>query len=1035
MTPKAFLKTTAVALAVVAVLALGFQAWGRYTELPSHIPEPAPYVVSEAQFYPQPWDGTFSGTDSPGSCGCHNSYVVDQWNGSMMSNSWRDVAWRGAFLLVARLTATDGDCDIPNPPDGTTKNAINPFANGNCTSTFDLGGGTTHTTSGSGSLADEFCSRCHMPANYIDNIPLATVGPDSPSGLEHAPADPSFDPTSDNGTGLAFATVSGQFRNTLAGKQGVTCQVCHSAAATRYTPFHNYQKTGTEYVAANGTADRDQLLPPAEADLLDVADPNSPNLGYGVGAGAYRLSPHAIGTPERFGPLSWNDYTAVMDPYVSDVFNINFFYQQGSFAGKHNGYYSALLERAEMCSTCHDVTNTFAIANPLGYWSGGFPIERTYTEWRNSRYADRPSNPNFDPNFKRDCQTCHMQQTFGNPGTAQTLYAGGSPVAPLTSQACSKGPVRPVFYSHHFVGGNAYITRLLGADITGNGSSEPYPELSVYSYSSADPTSVYHHAYFESTGNTGARTQHERMAWDRLRNALTLDVTGPTSAADGTSAPVSVTVANTGCGHNFPSGFPEGRNSWLSVRAWDTATGDELMIHDSFWNRDSLGVGYLTDTEVVDPNWPGCNWVLPAGAPDPYAYQFKAVASLGDGCPTLALPYATPLNLVTDAQGFPVDSGGTRIDRANPLGLPQYTDLDGDGDPYDDAFLQDTRLRPQPHADATAMIDRYSVVIPAGTQGPIAVTAAVYYQSMEAIVGTEFLGNLADTDTDHLLEPCVLKGSCDGRTPVTEPAVVEGAPPVPMEVGSWVIDVTGVTDTTPPTATKMYPADGAVDAHIDAVVKVDFSEPVTGVDATTFTLMDSGGTTVPAYVDQLSDGTWGLFAHDTVLAGNTTFTATVAAPICDYNGNCTANDITWSFTTARDYVSGTGDSSWTLGFQAGGGGSNPAPTVTAIDPPNGAKNVAVTTNVVATFSEPVMNVSSTTFLLYSAGGNGKDCAVMGAAVAGTFSSNGNGDVWTFDPTASLSAGRTLYCVEILGVQDLTGQPMAAPFMSEFTTAH
>jgi len=1032
MTSRGFLKTTIVAVAALAMLAVGFQAWGRYTELPSHIPEPAPYVVSEATAFPQPWDGHFSGTDNPGSCGCHSAYIFDQWNGSMMSNSWRDVAWRGAFLLVARLTATDGDCDIPVPPDGTAQNAINPFANGNCTSTFDLGGGTTHTTSGSGSLADEFCSRCHMPANYVDNIPTATVGPDSPSGLEHAPADPNYDPTSDNGTGLAFATVAAQNRNTLAGQQGITCQVCHSMPATRYTPYHNYQKTGTEYFPANGTANRENLLPPAETDILSVADPNSPNLGYGIGAGAFRLSPHAIGNPERFGPLSWNDYTAVMDPYVSDVFNINFFYQQGAFAGKHPGYYSAVYDRAEMCGTCHDVTNAFAIANPLGNWSGGFPIERTYTEWRNSRYADRPSNANFDPNFKRDCQTCHMQQTFGNPGTAQTLYSGGSPVAPLTSKACSKGPVRPVFYTHHFVGGNAYVTRLLGTDITGNGAIEPYPELSVYSYSSADPTSVYHHAYFQSTGNTGARTQHERMAWDRLRNALTIDVTGPTSAADGSSAPVTVTVANTGCGHNFPSGFPEGRNSWLSVRAWDTATGTELMIHDSFWNRDSLGVGYLTTADVVDPNWPGCNWVLPAGSPDPYSYQFKAVASLGDGCPTLALPYATPLNLVTNAQGFPVDSGGTAIDRANPLGLPQYMDFDGDGEVYDDAYLQDTRLRPQPHTGATALLTRYSVVIPAGTQGPIAVTAAVYYQSMESIVGSEFLGNLADTDVDHHLEPCVLKGSCDGRTPMTEPAVVEGAPPVPVEVGSWVINVTGVTDTQPPAATNLYPADAAVDAHLDAVVKIDFSEPVTGVDSTTFTL-STGGVTVPAYVDQLSDGTWGLFVHDTVLAGNTTYTATVAAPVCDYNNNCTMTDIVWSFTTARDYAGGTGDSSWTLGFMGAGGG-DPAPYVMAIDPPDGAMNIAVTTNVVATFSEPVMNVNAMTFMLYSAGGNGKSCANMGAAVSGTITANGTGDVWTFNPDVDLNAGRTLYCVAITtGVQDLGGQPMAMPFMSSFKT--
>ena len=39
---------------------------------------------------------------------------------------------------------------------------------------------------------------------------------------------------------------------------------------------------------------------------------------------------------------------------------------------------------------------------------------------------------------------------------------------------------------------------------------------------------------------------------------------------------------------------------------------------------------------------------------------------------------------------------------------------------------------------------------------------------------------MADTNGNFVLEPCVLGGLCDGRVPHTEPAVVEGAPPVPM---------------------------------------------------------------------------------------------------------------------------------------------------------------------------------------------------------------------------------------------------------------
>ena len=202
--------------------------------------------------------------------------------------------------------------------------------------------------------------------------------------------------------------------------------------------------------------------------MLRVPDGTQPNLGWAVGAGSYRLSPHAISTPERFGPLTHDDYRSTRDSYVSDVFKTDVPHQQGNFA-VHKGYYDVMFERSEMCSACHDVTNPITIKNRLQKWVGGFPIERTYSEWASSRYADRPGNPNFDPNFKRDCQTCHMQQNYGQPATANTLYRGGAPVAPLAGKVWIGGTDRPAVYSHHFIGGNSYITRLVGADVDSEG--------------------------------------------------------------------------------------------------------------------------------------------------------------------------------------------------------------------------------------------------------------------------------------------------------------------------------------------------------------------------------------------------------------------------------------------------------------------------------------------------------------------------------------------------------------------------------------
>ena len=905
----------AVALAtVVATVALVYPSPAPEDELPNRIPEPAPYVVAEAAFSGPPFEEYWQGPNHPGQCrNCHQA-IFDEWNGSMMANAWRDPAWRAAFLLSARQISTNGNCDTPAPPDGTEKARHNPFAVGEaCETRFDLGA-TGHTLARSGSLADGLCSRCHMPTNYVDNVPLHEIRRDEPSGLEHAPLDVHFNPTSDNGTGLAFATVDAQWRNTDSGKSGVACMVCHTLADSRNTPYHNFAAASRSgYAPAAGRGSRTTLVAAGRLDATDVPDPGAPSLGYGVGAGAYRLSAHAVAVGERLGPLFSPGRPPQPDGYLTAVFKRPLAAEPIE-APKHEAFRNVFSTRAEFCSTCHDVTNPLTVRNRLGKWVGGFPIERTYAEWASSRYADRPGNRNFDPAFKRDCQTCHMQQDYGKPGTAQTLYKQGAPIAPLTAVVATGGPAR-TYFSHHFVGGNAYVPHILGADLDATANIEPYPELSTFSFSSADEKSVYHNAYWKNTDGRGAPSQQTRLAWDRLRHVLALELSGPTSTRAGTSAPIVVSVTNSGSGHNFPTGFPEGRVAWLAISAYDLATGLELPIHDSFWNRTSMGVGRFTTTDVVDPSFPGCGWKIPAGSPDPFAYQFKAVATLGDDCPTLELVYATARNLVTNANGIPIDTRGVAIDRDNPLGLPIFRDVNGNGDRYDDAFLRDTRLRPLPHAGATVTLDRYSVVIPPGTRGPVALSATVYYQSIEAIVAKKFLGNLADTNLNFTLETCVLGGRCDGRHPRREPAVVEGAPPVPMEVRNWVIRVDGAPlDPAAPVMSARYPVPGAVDVFQDVVPKVTFAEPIAGLSNETFTLTDAAGTLVPASVDHIGDGTWALFPDRVFLTPGETYTARVSGRVCGLTGRCTTHATAWAFTVTSTKGGGDGDTSVPPGF-------------------------------------------------------------------------------------------------------------------------
>ena len=84
-----------------------------------------------------------------------------------------------------------------------------------------------------------------------------------------------------------------------------------------------------------------------------------------------------------------------------------------------------------------------------------------------------------------------------------------------------------------------------------------------------------------------------------------------------------------------------------------------------------------------------------------------------------------------------------------------------------------------------------------------------------------------------------------------------------------------------------------------------------------------------------------------------------------------------------------------------GGGDTTAPTVSTRSPAAGA-TLAVTSNVVATFSEPVANVNGNTFTLTGPGGTAVQAAV-----------SGSGNQFTLNPNGDLAAD-TAYTVTLTG---------------------
>lgn len=177
----------------------------------------------------------------------------------------------------------------------------------------------------------------------------------------------------------------------------------------------------------------------------------------------------------------------------------------------HETVYSTYFESSELCGLCHDVSN------PL---KGGFAIERTYTEWLSSAFADEGTS----------CQSCHFPAREG--------LACGAPGMPERT-----------VHTHELAGGNAWIPLVLAGE---------YPELE------RGP------AYQRAANN----------AVKMLRSAAEVTVSASGAARDGELA-FTVRVENR-TGHKLPTGYPEGRRSWLEIRVHDGA--GRLLLHSGAYD-------------------------------------------------------------------------------------------------------------------------------------------------------------------------------------------------------------------------------------------------------------------------------------------------------------------------------------------------------------------------------------------------------------------------------------------------------------------
>jgi len=220
----------------------------------------------------------------------------------------------------------------------------------------------------------------------------------------------------------------------------------------------------------------------------------------------------------------------------------------------HQWLESPFHQSSNMCATCHDVSNPAFTAQPDGSYDlneldtphpthdkyDQFPLERTWSEWSQSLFAQGPVD--LDGRFGGNktavssCQDCHMPDSSG--------------------EACASffGPVfRDDLPQHNFNGANSWVLQAIRA---------LYPD---------DVTNLTE----QSVADAIARNKQ------MLALAADLELTAE-------SGELTARVTNFS-GHKLPTGYPEGRRMWLNLRFLD----DQAQIIQEFG-------AYDLDTATLD---------------------------------------------------------------------------------------------------------------------------------------------------------------------------------------------------------------------------------------------------------------------------------------------------------------------------------------------------------------------------------------------------------------------------------------------------
>ncbi|HEV8395133.1 MAG TPA: hypothetical protein VGQ37_12710 [Vicinamibacterales bacterium] len=229
----------------------------------------------------------------------------------------------------------------------------------------------------------------------------------------------------------------------------------------------------------------------------------------------HQIAPDRLGTRESFNsnfvmrPTPANGARAIFGPYAIDAGHQTIMRSVTGFVQAEAPH----VKQSELCASCHTlITEAYG---PDGEVIGSLPEQMNYQEWQHSDFNRE----------QRSCQSCHMPKAEGPIRASSVL-----------------GDARDTLSRHLFVGGNAFMVRLLNRYRT---------ELGV----DALP------AELDATAKATIRQLQQETA--------EVGVSEP-RAAGGTLA-FDVRVRNL-TGHKFPTGYPS-RRTWLHVTARDAGGG------------------------------------------------------------------------------------------------------------------------------------------------------------------------------------------------------------------------------------------------------------------------------------------------------------------------------------------------------------------------------------------------------------------------------------------------------------------------------